>query len=164
VNVSERAVGRKAAWIRGRAARVSALVSILALAGVSAAVASSTTTIRSTNNAKYGRILEGPSRFSLYVFCPGTSTNCTGTSSSKWPPLTASGRVVAASGSQIKQSKLSTRKLRNGKHQVTYYGQPLYLYKGDTRPGQTNGENKYSGNGAWFLISTAGRAIPPPGY
>ncbi len=164
MNVSERAVRRKATWIRGRAARVSTLVTVIALAGVSAALASSTTTIRSTNNAKYGRILQGPSRFTLYVFCPGTSTRCTGHTSSTWPPLIASGKVVAASGSHINQSKLSTRKLSNGKRQVTYYGQPLYLYKGDRKPGQTNGENKYQGNGAWFVISTGGRAIPPSGY
>jgi predicted lipoprotein with Yx(FWY)xxD motif len=142
---------------------VSALVSVVALVGVSVAVASSTMTIRSTNNAKYGRILQGPARYSLYVFCPGTSTRCTGHSSSTWPPLWATGKPVPASGSQIKASKLGTRTL-NGRKQVTYYGQPLYLYKGDKHPGTTNGENKYSGNGAWFLISNTGRAVPPPGY
>jgi predicted lipoprotein with Yx(FWY)xxD motif len=70
---------------------------------------------------------------------------------------------VAASGSQIKSSKLGTRSL-NGKKQVTYYGQPLYLYKGDTRPGTTKGEQRYQGSGAWFVISVDGRAIPKPGY
>ncbi len=164
MNTTERAVSRKAAWISGRAARVSALVSVLALVGVSAAVAASVTTIGSVNNAKYGRLLVGPSKHSLYVFCPGTSTNCTGHPSAKFPRMIATGRVVAARGSKINKAKLSTRKLSNGQRQVTYYGQPLYHYTGDTKPGQTKGENKFQGNGAWFLISNSGRAIPPPGY
>jgi predicted lipoprotein with Yx(FWY)xxD motif len=141
---------------------VSALVFVMAVVGVSAAVASSSTTISSTNNAKYGRILIGPSHHSLYVFCPGTSTKCTGHSSSSFPAMTTSGKVVA--GTHVSSSKLSTRKLSNGQRQVTYYGQPLYHYTGDTKAGETKGENKYQGNGAWFLISNGGRAIPPPGY
>jgi predicted lipoprotein with Yx(FWY)xxD motif len=142
------------------------LVAGAALVGVSAAFAtSSTTTIRSTYKAAFlNRILQGPAGYTLYVFCPGTSTDCTGHSSSTWPPLTASGRVVPASGSQVNSSKLSTRKLSDGKHQVTYYGQPLYLYKGDTKPGTTKGEQKYQGNGAWFVIGTDGRALAPQHY
>jgi predicted lipoprotein with Yx(FWY)xxD motif len=146
------------------AARISALAGMSALIGATIALATSTTTIRTTNNPQYLRILQGPAGYTLYVFCPGTSTNCTGHSSSTWPPLIASGRVVAASGSGISSSKLSTRKLSDGKHQATYYGQPLYLYKGDTKPGTTKGEQKYQGNGAWFVINTAGRAVPKQRY
>lgn len=164
MNRTEHAVGRRAVRISGRVARVSALVSVLALVGVGAAIASSTTTIRSTNNKTLGRILEGPARYTLYVFCGGTSTRCAGAKSSQWPPEIAHGRVVAAKGSGINQRKLSTRKLPNGKHQVTYYGQPLYLYKGDKKPGQTHGEGQQTSTGAWFAINTAGRAAIPPGY
>lgn len=139
-------------------------MSLVALVGVSAALAASTTTIRSTNNGEYGRILEGPSGYALYVFCPGTSSDCTGHSSSTRPPLVASGKVVAASGSGINASKLGTRKLSNGQLQVTYYGQPLYLYKGDTKPGQVTGEDKNQANGVWLLISNQGRAVPPSVY
>jgi predicted lipoprotein with Yx(FWY)xxD motif len=142
------------------AARIFVLAGLAALIGVAAALATTTTTIRSTNNPQYQqRILEGPAGYTLYVFCPGTSLTCTGHSSSTWPPLIASGRVVAASGSRITSSKLSTRKLSDGRHQVTYYGQPLYLYKGDTKPGTTKGEKKLQGNGEWFAINTAGRPV-----
>lgn len=142
-----------------------ALMSVLAVAATGAAFAATTTTIRTTNNPNLGRILVGPAGYTLYVWCVGTSdTNCPGTSSSSWPAMVASGRVVAASGSQLNSSKLSTRTLSNGKHQVTYYGHPLYLYKGDTKPGQTNGEGKYSGKGAWFAISKYGRGVPSGGY
>lgn len=139
-------------------------MSVMLVAGVGAAVASGTTTMRSTNNPTLGRILEGPARYTLYVFVQGTSTRGSSHSSSKFPPIIASGRVVAASGSKINSSKLGTKRLSNGKHQVTYYGQPLYLFKGDTKPGTTNGENKFSGRGAYFVIGTSGRPINPPGY
>jgi predicted lipoprotein with Yx(FWY)xxD motif len=164
VKPSEDAVNRRTGRISGGVVRVSALVSVMALVGVSVAVAASRTTIRTVNNAKYGRLLIGPSKHSLYVYCPGTSTNCLGHPSARFPRMIASGRVIAASGSHLVKSKLSTRKLSNGRHQVIYYGQPLYHYKGDRRPGQTKGENKFQGNGAWFLISNTGRPIPPPGY
>ncbi len=158
------AVGRRGASGCGRVARATGLTLLVAVALVSAALAASTTTLRSAINPTLGRILEGPSRYTLYVYCAGTSTVCAGRSSSSWRPLLATGRVVAASGSQIKASKLGTRKLANGQHQVTYYGQPLYLYAKDTKPGQTKGEDKQDGGGAWFVVGTSGRAIPPQVY
>jgi predicted lipoprotein with Yx(FWY)xxD motif len=60
--------------------------------------------------------------------------------------------------------RLGTRRLSNGQHQVTYYGQPLYLYRGDRRPGQTNGEQRTTSRGAWFVIATNGRAVANGGY
>lgn len=143
---------------------MSALVSSVALIGVGAAVAASTTTIRSANNATLGRILESPSRHTLYVFVKGTDSRGSAHTQSGWPALTASGKVVAASGSHINARKLSTRKLSNGKHQVTYYGQPLYTYTGDKKAGQTKGEAKPTSTGTWVVISTSGRPVPPPGY
>ena len=142
-----------------RAVRIGAAVCLLAGAIASSALAASTTIIRSTSDASYGRILEGPARYTLYVFCAGTSTHCAGARSSSFPPLIAHGRVVAATHSGLRAGKLGTRRLRNGQHQVTYYGQPLYLYKGDRRPGQTKGEQKSTSRGAWFVISTGGRAL-----
>ncbi len=164
MNTTERALRRRAAWISGKAARVSALMSAVALIAVGAAVAASTTTIRSANNATLGRILEGPTRHTAYVFVQGTSSRGSAHTQNGWPALIASGKVAAASGSHINAQKLSTRKLSNGKHQVTYYGQPLYLYQGDTKPGQTKGEAKSTSTGTWVVISTSGRPVPPPGY
>jgi predicted lipoprotein with Yx(FWY)xxD motif len=165
MNRTEPAVPRRPARLTGRVARTPALIVAIALVGVGAALAATTTTIRTANNPHLGRILEGPARYTLYVFCPGVNTtHCPGHGSSTWPPLIAHGRVVAASGSQLKSSKLSTRKLANGQHQVTYYGNPLYLYKGDRKPGQTKGEGKLQANGAWFAVNKYGSAVPPQHY
>lgn len=155
---------RTAALVRRRAIRLGLVGSAVALTAGTAALAASRTVIRSTNNPSYGRILEGPARYTLYVFCVGTNTHCAGAKSSSWPPLVAHGRVVPASGSHIKAGKLGTRRLSSGKRQVTYYGQPLYLYKGDRRPGKTNGEEKGNSRGSWFVISTAGRPVASGGY
>ncbi len=163
MNTTERAPSRRAAWISGSTARASALVSLVALIGAGAALAASTTTIRSANNPTLGRILESSSSHTLYVFVQGTSSTGSAHTQSGWPALTASGKVVAASGSHINAKKLSTKKL-SGKNQVTYYGQPLYLYTGDTKPGQTKGEAKATSSGTWVAISTSGRPVPPPGY
>jgi predicted lipoprotein with Yx(FWY)xxD motif len=154
-------------WVSPRGARGLGILSIAMLLCVGVAVAAATTTIRTTNNSTFGRILEGPSGFTLYVFCPGTSTDCTGHRASSWPPLIAHGSVVAARGSRLNARKLRTRKLSDGQRQVTYYGQPLYLYKGDKKPGQVKGESCKvinQANGAWFVISNTGRAVPPSCY
>jgi predicted lipoprotein with Yx(FWY)xxD motif len=148
-----------------RAARISALASVIGLCAIATALATTTTTVRSTNSPRYGRILENSSRRTLYVWCSGTSTSCKSAhTASSWPALIASGRVVAAAHSGINRHKLGTRKLQNGKHQVTYYGQPLYAYKGDRRPCVVNGEERTSGNGSFFVITTSGRPEPTPCY
>jgi predicted lipoprotein with Yx(FWY)xxD motif len=145
------------------AVRISALACVIGLCAIATAFATTTTTVRSTHSPRYGPILENGARHTLYVWCPGTSTRCTSThSASSWPPLLDHGRLVAASG--VNRHKLGTRKLSNGTHQVTYYGQPLYLYKGDRKPCQVNGEERISGNGSFFVVTTNGRPEPTPCY
>lgn len=150
--------------VRSAGIRLSALVVVLALLGAAAAaLASSETLIRSARSATLGPILEGPSRHTLYVFVRGTSSTGSAHKSPYWPPLIASGRVVAARGSHVRRSRLSTDRLSDGERQVTYYGQPLYLSKRDHKPGQTRGERRRQGDGAWFVVSVSGRPVPPPG-
>jgi ribosomal protein L27 len=63
-------------------------------------------------------------------------------------------------GPGVNPKKLGTKKI-NGKSVVTYYGDPLYRYKGDTKPGQTNGEAK---NHTWYAVTQFGQPQTPPGY
>lgn len=150
-------------WPSGRATRIVAVIAATLAVSASASAATNTV-IRSANDPSYGRILKAPNGFTIYVFCAGTQTHCTGRRSRAWLPLIATSRIAAARHSQIRARKLGTRKLRNGKRQVTYYGQPLYLYKGDHKRQQASGEDTQQGNGAWFVISTTGRPVPPPSY
>jgi predicted lipoprotein with Yx(FWY)xxD motif len=161
VTRNKRISSRRARLLTVRAVCGGAAAALVTALAIGTAVAASATTIRSANNPNYaGRILEGPARYTLYVFCTGANgDHCTGTASRLFTALIARGRVVAAAHSNIKASKLRTRRLRNGQHQVTYYGQPLYLYRGDRKPGQTRGEEKGNSKGSWFVISTSGRAL-----
>ncbi|HZU59832.1 MAG TPA: hypothetical protein VE983_02635 [Solirubrobacteraceae bacterium] len=136
-----------------------AAVSIVALTGIATAWASSSTEVQVVHNGKLGHILAQQKGYTLYVYCSGAADKCnTGKSSGLWPPMIAYHKPVAGSG--VNQSKLGTKTI-NGKKVVTYYGNPLYRYKGDTKAGQTNGEGK---NHTWYVVSQFGQPITPPGY
>jgi predicted lipoprotein with Yx(FWY)xxD motif len=156
---------RWAAWTSIRAVRVSALVSAIGLLTIGTALATTTTTVRSTNSPRYGTMVVNASKHTLYVWCYGTQSTCPRTHrATNWPPLLAIGRVVTTRHSGINPRKLGTRRLRNGKKQVTYYGQPLYTYKGDRKRCQANGEDKTSGSGTFTVLDTNGRPAPTPCY
>jgi predicted lipoprotein with Yx(FWY)xxD motif len=59
----------------------------------------------------------------------------------------------------VHSSLLGTIKLSGGRTQVTYDGHPLYLYRGDTRPGQTDYVGVSFFGGSWDAINSAGHFI-----
>jgi hypothetical protein len=63
-------------------------------------------------------------------------------------------------GSGVRASLLGTIKRPDGKLQVTYAGKPLYLYSGDSKPGQANGQGV---NQAWYAITPSGSVTTKPG-
>ena len=148
---------------------IAPITALVAVAGgltiATAVAATTTTTVRSNNSPRYGRILASSNGHTLYYWCGGTSSRCVSSHSARsWPPLLAQGRLVAAAGSDVNGHKLGSRALKNGRHQVTYYGQPVYLYTGDRKPCAVNGEDRVSGNGSFFVITTSGRPEPTPCY
>jgi predicted lipoprotein with Yx(FWY)xxD motif len=158
-------IGRLSEYLASNVTKIvaAALASVIGLFAVAVALGTTTTTVRVTHSPRYGSILEDGARYTLYVWCPGTSTRCTpGHSASSWSPLALRGQLVATSG--VDRHKLATRRLSNGTHQVTYYGEPLYLYKGDHKPCQVNGEERISGNGSFFVVQTNGAPEPTPCY
>ena len=128
-----------------------------------------------TEHTKFGTVLVTGSGESLYVFsgdafgfstAAGTpqlactalnvapapaSTPCT----TAWPPLAASGKLVAKGG--VVQKGLGTV-TRNGVTQVTYFGQPVYGFIKDTAAGDINGEDVAAFDGMWYLVHPSGRA------
>jgi predicted lipoprotein with Yx(FWY)xxD motif len=84
----------------------------------------------------------------LYTRDKGTTSECYGACAKEWPPLTTTGRVTI-SGKYTVQRDLGVTTRTNGTKQVTYGGHPLYYYRGDTAPGQTNGQGVGK---VWFLI------------
>jgi len=89
----------------------------------------------------------------LYAFARGL--DCTGACASAWPPLLAKGDVAAKDGSGVDEHKLGTAKRKDGSVQVTYGGEPLYLYADDD-PGKARGDGVHAFGGAWNVVSMSG--------
>jgi len=96
----------------------------------------------------------------LYVTTDDTpnsgASTCADDCATEWPPLTVTDGTTPMAGEGVDESLLSTITRDDGTLQVTYNGWPLYLFTGDTAPGDTTGvgdEDK------WFLISPAGEPI-----
>jgi predicted lipoprotein with Yx(FWY)xxD motif len=87
---------------------------------------------------KVGKILVDSRGRTLYRFGAdkGTRSTCTGACATEWPPLRAA----------------------NGGGQVTYNGHPLYLFEGDHRSGDANGQGLSDFGGTWTAVSPAGPA------
>jgi predicted lipoprotein with Yx(FWY)xxD motif len=80
---------------------------------------------------------------------------CTGACAETWPPLLAAGAKPVA-GPGVTASKLGIVKRPDGKMQVTYNGYALYLYAGDSKAGQVNGQGTA---GVWHAVSTTGAVV-----
>jgi predicted lipoprotein with Yx(FWY)xxD motif len=98
----------------------------------------------------------------LYLFSKdsGTKSNCSGACAVNWPPLRAKGKPTVGNGA--KASIVSTSARSDGTPQITYNGHPLYLFKGDSKPGDTNDEGLTAFGGSWFAVSPAGNQIAAP--
>ena len=112
-------------------------------------------------HTRLGNILATSSGFTLYEFTHDHSSanTCMHISgcSETWPALQTSGRPTAGPG--VRASLLSTTRLPHGKTQATYAGHPLYLYSGDSGPGETSyvGESVFGGR--WYALNASGGAV-----
>src|SRR5438874_12190052 len=108
-------------------------------------------TTSATVNGKSVAILTNAQGMTLYYFKPDTATTsaCTGSCASNWPPF-----VFSGSGSPVSANALpGTLSVVTDAHgqQVEYNGHLLYRFSGDTAPGQTHGEGI---KGVWFVATT----------
>ncbi len=109
-----------------------------------------TPTIKIGSNATLGTFLTDANGMTLYYFAldvPGSGTTACNTSAclAAWPLFNAGALVVTP---PLKATDFGTITV-NGIHQTTYRGWPLYLYKGDTAPGDTKGDG--FGN-VWYVM------------
>jgi Secreted repeat of unknown function len=63
---------------------------------------------------------------------------------------------------RLPASLVGTTTRSDGKPQVTYDGHPLYLYEGDAKPGDTNGQGVTAFGAAWYVLSAAGNQVSGP--
>jgi predicted lipoprotein with Yx(FWY)xxD motif len=132
-----------------------ALTSLIA----TGAFAASRGTAVHIGSSKLGRILVNSHGKTLYIWAhdKGSKSTCYGMCAKYWPPVTTSGKPQALGG--VRTSLLGTTRRNDGRTQVTYHGHPLYLFAGDTKPGDTKGEGLTGFGGRWDPVSAAGRAV-----
>jgi predicted lipoprotein with Yx(FWY)xxD motif len=106
-----------------------------------------------------GNVLVDSQGRTLYLFAKdtGTTSTCSGGCATEWPPLRVSGKSVAGTG--VKSSLLGTTQRSDGKPQVTYNGHPLYLYVGDQKAGDTNGQGINAFGAVWYAVTASGSQV-----
>jgi predicted lipoprotein with Yx(FWY)xxD motif len=106
-----------------------------------------------------GNILVDSQDRTLYLFKAdsGAKSTCFGACAAVWPPLLAGGTLTAGPG--VKVSLIGTIARSDGKPQLTYNDHPLYLYAGDQKPGETNGEGSSGFGAPWFALSVQGDQV-----
>jgi predicted lipoprotein with Yx(FWY)xxD motif len=89
----------------------------------------------------------------LYYYMPDTATTsaCTGSCASAWPPLLSPGGFPTSTSNL--PGKLNVISDANGM-QVTYNGHPLYTFASDTSAGMTSGEGVHD-----FHVATTTLAL-----
>jgi predicted lipoprotein with Yx(FWY)xxD motif len=108
-----------------------------------------------------GNVVADSSGFTLFEFTRDRARvdNCQSIKECTeiWPPLVVRGKPTAGAG--LNPKLLSTIKLKNGSHQVTYAGHPLYHYTGDAQPGETGYVGVSEFGGRWFAVNAKGGAV-----
>ena len=127
-----------------------------AFAGVKPTARSATLTTARTGLGQV--VVNGQSR-TLYLFEKDTHAHsaCSGLCTAYWPPVLTNGKAIAVKGA--KRSLIGSIARADGGRQVTYAGHPLYLFSGDTRSGQTNGEGLQDFGAGWYALTPSGAKI-----
>lgn len=136
-----------------------ALVSVLFTAAIASAGPSARAATVTTARTGLGRILVDGRGRSLYLFEKDAhgSSACSGACATYWPPLLTKGRSIGIKGA--KPSLLGSIRRSDGTRQVSYAGHPLYLFFGDTKRGQTNGEGLRDFGAGWYVLMPSGKKI-----
>jgi predicted lipoprotein with Yx(FWY)xxD motif len=124
--------------------------------GSPATTKSGTTATVAVANTNLGGVLVDSRGRTLYLFGAdsGTKSACSGACAVNWPPLMVSGAPTVGSGAKASLVGTSTRS--DGKKQVTYNGHPVYLFAGDQKAGDTNGQGVNAFGGSWYALTSAG--------
>ncbi len=108
-------------------------------------------------DSAYGRVIADRHGEAFYLFDEEEDrrSKCYGACARVWPPVLSRGRPQAGAGAN--QNLLGTTKRRSGKLQVTYAGQPLYYYAGDS-PGTILCHDVKEFGGLWLVVKPNGKA------
>lgn len=142
----------------GRLARLVLSAGLVCSFAAAAGASTGVVAIRGASNSVLGEIVVSASGRTLYH----TSAErrgvvaCTGACAVTWPPLIVPAASKPRAGSGVKSQLLGTIRRPDGRLQVTYAGLALYLYAGDTKPGQANGQGV---GGVWHALTPGGTIV-----
>ena len=110
--------------------------------------------VNAADVAGLGQVLTDQGGKTLYLFTKDSTnpprSTCVDDCAKMWPPLLAGGEVLA---SGVEPGRLGTVTRPDGSIQVTVGNWPVYMYAGDSGPGQATGHGV--GN-VWFVIEKEG--------
>jgi len=115
-------------------------------------------TVKTATVGSLGKVLVTATGRTLYHYTVEAKgqVECTGTCAKLWPPLVVKPGVKLVVGGGLSSSKLDVVRRPDGTEQVTYGGFGLYLYSGDTKSGEANGE---AISNLWYAVSPAAKIV-----
>jgi predicted lipoprotein with Yx(FWY)xxD motif len=135
------------------------LAAVIGVAGCGSAAPTSAPVyqIQARTIGGLGKIITDGNGFTLYMYAPDHQgpSECSGFCAQQWPPLLLPAGVdKPTAGPGVVASLLGTVRRADGRLQATYNGWPLYLWIGDTAPGQATGQA--DDMGLWYVLSVTG--------
>jgi len=104
-------------------------------------------------------LVDGVGR-SLYVFDKDLAASaCSDECARRWPALVAPDGVDAPVAPPVQAGSVGRVTRPDGALQVTYFKRPLYLYIGDSAPGQRTGHDLTDEFGHWSLVAPDGQPL-----
>ena len=144
--------------VSASAAAPSASVAASAAADASASPAPQAM-VQTRQVGNLGTVLVNRNGRSLYLFEADKSdhSTCYGACAAAWPPVLTSGTPKAGNG--VKSDLLKTSRRNNGGTQVVYNGHPLYLFAGDSKVGEANGQGLNQFGASWYVVDPKGNKV-----
>jgi len=114
-------------------------------------------TFSATSVGEVGTVLIDSEGYTLYLLAPEKNgkIECVKECLDFWPAIVVESGQTAAAGDGVDASLLGTIERPEGGIQVTYGGYPVYLFAGDKKAGQANGQGVQD---VWFAITPEGTA------
>jgi len=104
-----------------------------------------------------GKVITDGRGLTLYMYVPDQRgmSRCAGLCARRWPPIVLPRGVDRPrAGRGVRAALLGTVRRRDGALQETYNRWPLYLWQGDTAPGQATGQAEDMG--LWYAMAVTG--------
>jgi len=138
--------------------RILLTVALAALACGSLAAAAVLPTVKTADVGTLGTVVVSAKGHTLYHYTveAKNQAKCKGACAKQWPPLLVKAGTKPVAGPGVAAAKLGVVKRADGTYQVTYGGLALYLFAGDAKAGDANGESLA---GKWFAVSPAAKIV-----